>query len=134
MKRASAVVLAAALLAACVGAPDPGLDYQLTGDEQKLSCDKIAGRMQVRILQIRGYQGGQGSSLLSRTMLSTGTAIFGGTTTGIDPDREVARDRAQLEAYNRQLAAKGCKTFDLDAELKPLPVTHTPEPKAKPKS
>jgi hypothetical protein len=31
-----------------------------------------------------------------------------------------------LYAYNRQLAAKKCKTFDLDAELRPQPVQHTP--------
>ena len=28
-----------------------------------------------------------------------------------------ARERAKLEAYNNELAAKGCKTVDIEAEL-----------------
>ena len=27
------------------------------------------------------------------------------------------RDRAKLDAYNRNLAARNCKTLDIDAEL-----------------
>jgi hypothetical protein len=36
-----------------------------------------------------------------------------------------------LEAYNRQLAVKRCKTFDLEAELTPKSVRDTPTPSPK---
>jgi hypothetical protein len=59
------------------------------------------------------------------------TSVLGGTKEGTDPDSRYARDRAVLEAYNNQLAAKGCPTFNLVAELKPKGVTETPSPVAK---
>ena len=40
---------------------------------------------------------------------------------------DLKNDRARLEALNRQLAAKNCATFDIDAELKPGN-TNTPRP------
>jgi hypothetical protein len=55
-------------------------------------------------------------------------SLYGGSPHGIDPDAEYRRDRALLEAYNRQLSAKRCKTFDLEAELTPKPVRATPTP------
>jgi hypothetical protein len=39
-----------------------------------------------------------------------------------------------LEAYNTQLAAKGCATFNLEAELQPQPIGATPTPVAKAKA
>jgi len=107
--------------------------YVLGPDEAKLDCRKLTGRMQVRILQIRDHNERQVGSAAGQTIQSVATPVFGGTTYGANPDRDFARDRAILEAYNRQLAAKNCKTFDLAAELKPKPVKDTPTPIAKPK-
>ena len=39
-----------------------------------------------------------------------------------------------LQAYNRQLGVKQCKTFDLDAELAATATDVTPEPRDKPKA
>jgi hypothetical protein len=39
-----------------------------------------------------------------------------------------------LEAYNKQLAVKNCKTYDLDAELKPKDFRETPNATIKPAS
>jgi hypothetical protein len=58
--------------------------------------------------------------------------VLGTNTTGGDPTGQMRKDRAQLEAYNRRLAEKGCKSFNLDAELQPKPVTVTPTPSAQP--
>jgi hypothetical protein len=74
--------------------------------------------MKIRILQIRDYHARAKTSELSRSLQSA-QANFGASATGSDPDGDYARDRAMLEAYNAQLAAKGCKTLDLAAELKP---------------
>lgn len=102
--------------------------YALGPDELKLDCKKLTGRMQVRILQIRDHNERQLGTTVSRTLQSAVQPVLGGTKHGTSPDREVVADRAVLEAYNRQLAAKNCKTFDLNAELRPKPLKETPTP------
>ena len=107
-----------------------GFTYQLSEDETKYDCKKQTGIMQVRILQMRGQEAAAKSSLASRGIHTVTQAIFGGTTVGNDPEEQYARDHAMLEAYNRQLATKKCKTFDIAAELKaPANAKSTPTPK-----
>ncbi len=105
-----------------------GSGYQLTEEELKFDCKKLTGTMQIRILQMRGYDTNKKTSAVARSMQSLTTPIFGGTKEGVDPDGPYLKDRAMLEAYNRQLGVKQCKTFDLDAELaiKSTDVTPTP--------
>jgi hypothetical protein len=105
-----------------------GSGYQLSEEELKFDCKKLTGTMQIRILQMRGYDTNKKTSAASRSLQSLTTPIFGGTKEGIDPDGQYLKDRAMLEAYNRQLGVKQCKTFDLDAELaiKSTDVTPTP--------
>jgi len=138
------MLLTAALACGCAGAPEAGppslasdspplandtsafSDYQLSEDEKKLDCKKLTGKMQVRIMQIRGYDTRAKASSLARTAQTVTTPIFGGTKEGMDPDGQYRKDRAMLEAYNRELAYKKCKTFDIEAELKKT--DGTPEP------
>jgi hypothetical protein len=105
--------------------------YVLSAQELKLSCRKLTGRMQVRILQIRDHAQRARLSAASRLAHQAAMSLYGGPRHGIDPDAEYQRDRAMLEAYNQQLAAKRCKTFDLEAELTPKPVWDTPTPTQK---
>jgi hypothetical protein len=102
--------------------------YQLSPQELGYSCKKLTGVMQVRILQVRQYDATKNPSMAARGVQSIATPIFGGTTVGSDPEGQHRRDLAMLEAYNRQLAAKNCKTFDLAAELKTRDPYATPEP------
>ncbi len=100
----------------------PAAAYQLSPQELGYSCKKLTGVMQIRILQVRHYDPAKTASVTARGMQSVATPIFGGTTVGIDPAGQHRQDLAMLEAYNHQLAAKKCKTFDLAAELqKPAP-------------
>jgi hypothetical protein len=105
-----------------------GSGYQLSEEELKFDCKKLTGTMQIRILQMRGYDTNKKTSTVARSLQSLTTPIFGGTKEGVDPDGQYLKDRAMLEAYNRQLGVKQCKTFDLDAELaiKSTDVTPTP--------
>lgn len=105
-----------------------GSGYQLSEEELKFDCKKLTGTMQIRILQMRGYDTNKKTSAASRSLQSLTTPIFGGTKEGVDPDGQYLKDRAMLDAYNRQLAVKQCKTFDIDAELaiKSTDVTPTP--------
>lgn len=150
MRALIAVALASALVCGCAGgppdvkpnlvgdAPQPsesmvtgsvsGAGYQLSEEELKYDCAKLTGRMQIRILQVRGYDADKQVSMAARGMQAFATPIWGGTKEGSDPEGQHRKDLAMLEAYNRQLAAKKCKTFDLDAELGSK-VDKTPAPR-----
>ena len=106
-----------------------GSGYQLSEEELKFDCKKLTGTMQIRILQMRGYDTNKKTSTVARTMQSLTTPIFGGTKEGVDPDGQYLKDRAMLEAYNRQLGVKQCKTFNLDAELAIKSTDVTPAPR-----
>jgi hypothetical protein len=142
MRRVRALIVAAAagaLVCGCAGAPVdtkpnlvgdaptpssdmttgtvPATGYQLSEEELKFDCRKLTGMMQIRILQIRGYDANKKASAVARNMQAVATPIFGGTKEGLDPDGQHRKDLAMLEAYNQQLASKNCKTFNLEAEL-----------------
>ena len=106
----------------------PTSGYQLTEDEQKYDCPKLTGLMQIRILQVRGYDSNKKTSVAARGMQALTTPIFGGTKEGVDPDAQYRKDIAKLRAYNQQLAFLKCKTFDLDADLSATTDT-TPTPR-----
>lgn len=100
--------------------------YRLSADEEALNCHKLTGRMQVRLMQVRAPAASTTEG--ARTLHGTATAVFGGTTRGLDPEAERRRDLALLKAYNRRLAEKGCPTFDLARELRAQPGGEMPRP------
>lgn len=143
------LVVAGALLGACAGADSgdlppagasaavksapaakPGLQpdgtYVLSPEELALSCRKLAGRTLVRILQIRDYELSRSGSAVAQNIQKVVVPVFGGTERGADPDADYRRDRAIVEAYNRRLQEKGCKSFDLVKELQPKPAAESP--------
>jgi hypothetical protein len=132
--------IAATLLTACAGSQalsttsvsQPAGAYVLSANELDYDCKQLTGRMQIRILAIRDYNTENNSSLAARALQSGSAVALGGSKAGTQPDRDYTRDRAMLEAYNRQLAAKSCKTYDLDAELQPKDFRVTPTASIKP--
>lgn len=114
-----------------VGGVDEAGAYKLSAEELGYDCKRLAGRMQVRLLEARSYDPSQKSSALSRGMQSATKPVVGlllGKASGYsaDPDTNHANDIAMLRAYNARLAAKGCRTYDLDAELGPGPKSTLP--------
>jgi hypothetical protein len=99
-------------------ASSPRTVYQLSEEEKSLDCRRLTGRMKIRIVQMKDTASHQPTSEVARAM-QTAQSQFGGSTWGMDPDADAAKDRAMLEAYNAQLQAKGCTTLDLAAELSP---------------
>jgi hypothetical protein len=95
----------------------PDTAYHLSEAELKLDCKKLTGTMQIRILQVKGYDSNKQASLAARGMQSFATPIWGGTKEGLDPEGQHRKDLAMLEAYNARLAEKKCKTLNLAAEL-----------------
>lgn len=101
--------------------------YALTDQEQKLDCKHLIGSMTVKILQMREAGDRRDPSLLASTAQAAWKPIKGGTDYGMNVAEDLRRDRVRLETFNRQLAEKGCRTFDLDKELAPGN-TATPTP------
>lgn len=104
------------------GSVDGAGVYQLSAEEQAMDCKRLTGRVQIRILQLRNMQPAQKTSDLSHTMKQTAEPVASlllgkSSSFNADPNKRLAEDRAMLTAYNKQLAAKSCKTFDIDAEL-----------------
>ena len=91
--------------------------YTLSGEEKEYDCKRLTGKIQIRILELRTYASQRQATTLSRTLQAASTPVFGGASSGIDPKGEHARDLAQIDAYNRELAARDCRSFDLDAAL-----------------
>lgn len=111
--------------------PAGGAVYVLNEEEKALSCKKLIGRMQVRILQIRDFEAQNRPSAVSHTLQSAAVLAGSKATHGLDTSADHGRDRAQLAAYNQRLGELNCKTFNLDDELRPKAVTATPTPVAR---
>lgn len=140
-------ILAALSISAYVAAPMSGMSlispaaaesdaYELSAVEQKLTCKQLSGRIQVRIMQIRDYGEHPGSSQLSRGLQSAFSKTVGTSAKGLDPDGTHSQDLKMITAYNQQLAAKGCKSYNLDQELQKrdphdMPAATVPAPKIK---
>lgn len=107
-----------------------------SGNEPGLDCKKLTGRMQIRILEMRTFATTSQTSGLSRTMHAAGKSVFGGTSAGIDPKGEHARDYAMLETYNLQLVSQDCKSFDIQQTLaaQDTPPQPTVDPPSKSKA
>lgn len=132
LRRVPFALVALAILPACTSSA-PGLQtgaaltpaanqpvsqqpYVMSERELKLSCKDLTGAMRVRILQVQSTTQ-QSGTVAARALQAGATTIWGGPGYGISPEADRERDLAQLEAYNRQLAAMSCKTLDLPAEL-----------------
>jgi hypothetical protein len=107
---------------------DANVAYQLTPDEQKYDCKKLTGKMQVRILQVRDQRERTLTSSTAQAIQQTVVPVLGGSPHGANPGDDYKRDRALLEAYNAQLAAKKCPTYNLENELQPRSIRDTPKP------
>lgn len=97
------------------GGFDASGGYSLSEQEQNLDCKHLTGGITVKILQLRETR--VKPSVVAAGAQSVMNAMPGGVTYGFDQDADYKRDRARLETMNNQLAAKNCKTFDLDAAL-----------------
>ena len=89
----------------------------LSEEEVGLNCKKMAGRVKIRILELRGGGPQRQGSAAAQGIQSTLTPIFGGTKHGSDVAGQAARDIAKMKAMNEIMKARKCPYFDVDAEL-----------------
>lgn len=118
------------LLSGCAATDAPTLSTSAVGEaEEQLTCGRIAGRMKVWILSLRGDNARTQTSTLSRGLQTFGTGI--GMTSGSAPDPKGnrAQQLARLEQYNNKLKEMGCKSYDLQAELQQTDMRIMPQPR-----
>ena len=115
----------AAVPSDAAGIPPAAAGYTLTADEMKLDCPKLTGRMKVKIANMRSTVSGPATTQASRVLQGATAPIMGHSLRGADIAADLQRERAQLEAFNRRLAEKKCRTLDLDAELRGQPAAPT---------
>lgn len=94
--------------------PDPG--YKLSPEEAELNCKRLAGKVQIRLLEFRSGLKPEESSAFARAIAST-NALVDGTTAELSVAETHKKDVAQLYAFNKQLADKNCKSFDIGKAL-----------------
>jgi len=97
--------------------------YHMSETEKAMDCRRLTGSMQITLARLKDSRGRPDPSALASSAQKTVAPVLGGSTVGADRRAEYARERAKLDAYNRELTAKGCKTLDIDAELKRPPET-----------
>ena len=91
--------------------------YELSQSEKERDCKRTLGSMQISIARLKDPAFRVEPSTMSSALQSGGAAVTGGSARGADRQAEYERERARLDAYNRLLASKNCKTLDIDAEL-----------------
>jgi hypothetical protein len=91
--------------------------YELSDNEKERDCKRTLGSMQITIARLKDPAFRVEPSSVASAMQSGSATLSGGSSRGGDRQAEYARERARLDAYNRLLASKNCKTLDIDAEL-----------------
>lgn len=87
-----------------------------SAEDAEADCKRLAGKVQLRLLEVRSGMSPEESSLLSRTMQSAG-AVLGGSTQGLVANTSLAREVAELDDANKQLAERNCRSFDIAKAL-----------------
>jgi hypothetical protein len=95
--------------------------YEMSADEKAMDCKRLTGSMQITISRLRDPMSRMEPSAGARVAQSAATPVLGGSGLTADRERVYARERAKLEAYNRELAMRNCKQMDIEAELARAP-------------
>jgi hypothetical protein len=100
--------------------------YAMSDQEKAMDCKRTTGSMLITINRLKHRNAEIGTSEIAKSANKVLAPFIGGSSRGLDREVEYTRDRARLIAYNEHLAAKGCATVDIEAEL-----ARPPEPAGK---
>lgn len=98
------------------GPLDTGAAQPADPEDAEAACKRLTGKVQLRLLEVRSGMSQEESSLLSRSIQGAGSVI-GGSTRGLDTNMSLAREVEELEAANKQLADRNCRSFDIAKAL-----------------
>ena len=96
-------------------------NYEMSATEKAMDCKRLTGSMQIVMARLRDPYVRMEPSAVASGAQKTVAPVYGGSALTADRQAVYARERAKLEAYNAELAAKGCATLDIDAELARAP-------------
>ena len=91
--------------------------YEMSAAEKAMDCKRLTGSIQITISNLKDPLSKQEGSSTSATTQKLTSPLYGNSGKSADRQAFYARERAKLDAYNQELAAKGCKTLDIEAEL-----------------
>jgi hypothetical protein len=91
--------------------------YEMAEQEKLMDCKRTTGSMMVTISRLKDRSNEVKTSDLAVAANQAPSPYTRHSKKGLDRDAVYVRDRARLDAYNEHLAAKGCRTVDIDAEL-----------------
>jgi hypothetical protein len=91
--------------------------YEMSAAEKAMDCKRLTGSLQIGITRLRDPLGRQEPSATSAAAQKLASPLYGSSAKTADRQAVYARERAKLDAYNEELATKGCKTIDIEAEL-----------------
>jgi hypothetical protein len=91
--------------------------YEMSAAEKAMDCKRLTGSIQITITRLKDPLVRQEPSAMSTAAQKLSTPLYGGSSKAADRQAAYARERAKLDAYNAELAAKGCKTVDIETEL-----------------
>jgi hypothetical protein len=117
---------AAAKLSKALDSGDIGPEgrYEMSAAEKAMDCKRLTGSIEITISRLRDPLIQQEPSAISSAAQKLTSPLYGGGSgKGSDRPAIYARERAKVDAYNDELAAKGCKTVDIEAELQRPPET-----------
>ncbi len=95
--------------------------YEMSATEKAMDCKRLTGSMQIVMTRLKDAYVRMEPSAVSAGAQKMAAPLTGGSARAADRQAVYARERAKLEAYNAELAAKGCKTVDIETELARAP-------------
>ncbi|MGI9425539.1 MAG: hypothetical protein ACR2PA_20275, partial [Hyphomicrobiaceae bacterium] len=111
--------------------PDPTAvapNYHLSATERNLTCARLNGRIQLRILHLRHAAAATQPSQVSRTLQNTLRSVGNEVGPSRFGNEAYARDMAMIRAYNARLKELRCPSFDIVADLTNTSPDHFPAP------
>jgi hypothetical protein len=91
--------------------------YEMSAAEKAMDCKRLTGSIQIGIDRLKDPVGRQEPSAASSAAQKLASPLYGSSAKTTDRQAVYGRERAKLDAYNDELAAKSCKTVDIEAEL-----------------
>lgn len=93
--------------------------YALRSEELALPCNKLKGRIQLRVLEVRDRSLKRKPSAVATSMRWASDTAGLWHQQGAQSDIGSAQDIAVLTAYNKRLGQMGCPQYNIKNELNP---------------
>jgi len=94
-------------------------EYKLNPKELELRCNRLKGRVQLRVWEVRNRSEKSQPSAVANSLRMAAYTSGMWHQNGDQSASDSAQDIAVRTAYNKRLSQLGCQHFDIDTELDP---------------